>query len=131
MKLSFIFGLLFSLPVFASHFEVCRTTAKVVSIEEVSVFEKGSVSVPAGVQSSHPEEEYTFLKILTVKVLTAESEGSRNRCAQMIDQDYRVILDSKAVLEGVKADDVLNLTRTLKGGMTPFGLARGETWTQE
>ncbi len=114
-------------PSFASFFEVCNVTAKVASLEELSVFGKGSVSVPSGVNPDG-KEVYSFVKLLTLEVLDVEAQGGHTDCKRMLDNNHKVILDSKDILAGTKIGDQLKLTRTTQNGMTPNGVAYGQTW---
>ena len=125
--------LLLTTPSFGSFFEVCEVTVEVVSLEELSVFGKGSSSVPVGVNSDC-EESNTFMNLLTLKVVevgTQEGATGHTRCNDMLDRDYKVILDSKVVLEGAKPGDRLKLTRSRMNNRTHNGVAYGETWSRQ
>jgi len=120
--------LLLSIPSFASFFEVCDVTAKVVSIEELSVFGKGSRSVPPGV---NPDGQgvYSFVNLLNLEILDVKAEvGSHRDCKQMMDKTHNVVLDSKDLLPGVKAGDELKLQRTQNNSRVANGSAYSETW---
>lgn len=115
---------------FASFFEVCDVTAKVISIEELSVFGKGSSSVPAGVNPDG-KEVYSFMKLMTLEVLDVKAQGGHTDCKRMLGSNHKVIIDSKNILSTTKAGDQLKLTRSQHNGRTPTGVAYAETWAMQ
>lgn len=115
-------------PSHASFFEACNVTAKVLSVEELSVFGKGSVSVPSSVTPGD-KEVYSFVHLLTLEVLDVEAEqGSYTDCKRMMDTHHKVILDSEDALKGFKAGDELKLSRKLQNGRTLNGVSYREVW---
>lgn len=114
-------------PSWSSQFEVCYVTAKVVAMEELSRFESGSMSVPAGVNADG-KEVYSYLNVVTLDILDATSEGQRAGCQKMMGESQKVILDGKEFLKEIKISQILKLSRTRQSGVTPMGVARREIW---
>jgi len=121
-------SLVLATPSYASFFEVCKVTAKVVSVEELSVFGTGSVSLPAYPGGT---PRYTFKNLLTLEILGVEAElGSHTNCERMLDNTYRVILDQNIFEETLpSAGEELRLTRSVNNSMTQNGVAYAETWS--
>lgn len=127
--LSTLTCLFISTSSFASLLETCLVKAKVISLEELSVFGEGSRSVPAGVNPDGKAVN-TFVTLLNFKVLEIDEEksGPSEICSGMLNQSLKVVLKSDNALKDVKAGDELMLQHISIYSLTPSGYAYSITW---
>ena len=109
----------------ASFFEKCDVEAKVISVEELSVFKKGSESIA---RPTSTLSEDSFVQLVNIKVLSAKTDGGHTNCQHMIDENFKFILES-ADKKKLKADEVVKLNRSVMNGMTRYGLSYSEMWS--
>ena len=116
---------------FASSLTVCDVTAKVIAVEELSIFSKGSNSLYSWTKGieEYSIKEYSFVNLLTLKVLEAEAQpGTAPNCQGLKKRDQKVILSSEFDLKKITLGATLKLVRITTSSQLLGGLTNSERW---
>lgn len=109
----------------ASFFENCDVEAKIINVEELSVFKKGSKNIA---RLTSVQSEDTFVHLVNVEVLSVIAGQGHTNCQHMVNGKFKFVLTASDKNK-LKADEVVKLNRSVQNGMTRYGLSYSEKWS--